>query len=202
MQRISWVILSMLLFAMVILAGCATGQPPAAAPPVTPESYGPAEPPAAPEEADTPTAPSQNEPIVKGMEAPDFTLVDLDGVERSLTDYRGQVVMLNFWASWCGFCRAEIPDMNAVYADLADQGFEIVAVNLGEDPDHLRQFAAEYEIEFPVLTDVDGLTVPLYMIRSIPTSYFLDHDGVVQVIYGGAIPEDTLRSIVQSLLEQ
>ena len=197
MHRFPWVLVSVVLLVAIVLAGCAMGQPPAVAPTATPEPLGPAEP--------TPTpapAPQGPEPIVKGMEAPDFTLVDLDGVEHSLSDFRGQVVMLNFWASWCGFCRAEIPDMNVVYDELADQGFEIVAVNLGEDPDHLRSFAAEYEIEFPVLTDVDGVTVPLYSVRSIPTSYFLDAEGVVQVIYGGAIPEDTLRSIVQSMLEQ
>jgi thiol-disulfide isomerase/thioredoxin len=200
MQRTIWAILGVLLLATLILVGCAPGDPSTVVPTAAPEVLGPAEPTPVPAE---PAAPSQNlEPIVQGTQAPDFTLVDLDGVERSLSDYRGQVVMLNFWASWCGFCRSEIPHMNTVYTELADQGFEIVAVNLGEDPDHLRTFAVEYEMEFPILTDVEGETVPLYMIRSIPASYFLDAEGVVQVIYGGAIPEETLRTIVQSLLSQ
>ncbi len=173
--------------------------PPTIAPtPIPTEVVEPA--PADTETDDAPTAETPA-PITRGMLAPDFTLLDLDGNPRTLSAFRGQVVMLNFWASWCGFCRSEIPHMNTVYTELADEGFEILAVSLGEDPDHLREFAAEYEMEFPILADVDGETVPLYWVRSVPTSFFIDRDGRIQDAYGGAIAEDTLRTMVRALLD-
>jgi thiol-disulfide isomerase/thioredoxin len=203
-------VIAILLIAVSTLGACSVGEAlggnPTVAPTNTTEPLGPAAPAEAsptPTRATAPTpVPAPVQAITKGMVAPDLTVADLQGVPRSLSDYRGQIVMLNFWASWCGYCRSEIPHMNTVYDELRDQGFEIVAVNMGEDPEHLRQFAAEYQMEFPILADVEGVTVPVYQIRSIPTSYFLDREGVVQVLYGGAIPEETLRTIVKSLLDQ
>jgi peroxiredoxin len=201
-------IVCVLLLAAVVLSACTTSADPTATlvaePTNTVATPGPQAPPA----TDTPTtapptaAPQAAQPVTKGMEAPGFSLQDLDGNPRSLSDFRGKVVMLNFWASWCGFCRSEIPHMNTVYAEYADQGFEIVAVSLGEDPEHLRQFAAENNMAFPILPDVEGITVPLYLIQSIPASYFLNAEGVVQAVYGGAIQEETLRTIVKTLLAQ
>ena len=197
-----WFLLIVLLLMVGIMAACAAPATPPPAPTVAIPTDIPQE---AEPEAEVPTvAPEdvapESEPTTEIM-APDFTLTDLDGTMRSLSEFQGQVVMLNFWASWCGFCRSEIPHMNTVYADLADEGFEIVAVSLGEEPDHLRQFAAENEMEFPILADVDGITVPIYGIQSVPTSFFLDREGRLREAYGGAIDEETLRTIVESLLD-
>ncbi len=210
MRRTTYPILCALLLAAVVLSACTTGSPfgdptaPVAtatvqAAPETPSSAD--EPTQAPTVAQQPTA-AEPQTIAKGMEAPDFTLQDLNGEERSLSDFRGKVVMLNFWASWCGFCQSEIPHMKTVYAEYAEQGFEIVAVSMGEDPEGLRQFAAENGMEFVILPDVNGVTAVPYQIQSIPKSYFLDEEGVVRAIYSGAIQEETLRTIVKTLLGQ
>lgn len=140
--------------------------------------------------------------VAVGAVAPDFTLSDLDGAQRSLSSYRGKVVMLNFWASWCGHCQSEIPALKAVYEDYRDKGFEIVAVSVGEDPAGLKTFVQQNEMVFPVLSDPQTSIVPLYQLRSVPTSYFLDTQGVVQQVYSGAIEEDTLRGIVDQMLAQ
>jgi peroxiredoxin len=140
--------------------------------------------------------------IAVGAVAPDFTLSDLTGAQRSLSAYRGKVVMLNFWASWCGHCQSEIPALKAVYKDYSDKGFEIVAVSVGEEPAGLATFVQQNEMAFTVLADPQTSMVPLYQLRSVPTSYFLDQQGVVQQVYNGAIEEETLRGIVDQLLAE
>ncbi|MFO7698428.1 MAG: redoxin domain-containing protein [Anaerolineae bacterium] len=159
----------------------------------------------------TPTAVTQASPAVAspvvaqvtvGTLAPDFTLSDLDGAQRSLSSYRGQVVMLNFWASWCGHCRSEIPALKAVYEEYREKGFEIVAVSIGEDPTELASFVQQNGMEFTVLTDPLTSIIPLYQLRSVPTSYFLDEQGVVQQVYNGAIAQETLQGIVDQMLGQ
>ncbi len=208
MARKTFTIICALLLTTAILAACTSGAEPALAPTapeptntpeVTAEQATPSEEPTAAEPA---AAPQAVQPITKGMVAPDFTLQDLEGNPRSLSEFRGKVVMLNFWASWCGFCQSEIPHMNTVYAEYADQGFEIVAVSLNEDPEHLREFAAENGMEFVILADTEGVVMVPYQIQSIPVSYFLDGEGVVQAIYSGAIQEETLRTVVKTLLSQ
>jgi peroxiredoxin len=141
-------------------------------------------------------------PLAVGNVAPDFSLPDLDGELWSLADYRGKVVMLNFWASWCGHCRSEIPALVAVYADYKDQGLEIVAVSVGEDPVGLKPFVQENGMTFTVLADSLTATMAPYQLRSVPTSYFLDAQGVIRDVYNGAIPEDVLRATVKGMLEQ
>lgn len=209
MPRTTFFLLSVLLVAALSLGACSSETVPTASAAVVAnpgdvisEAAPATDTPAVPSPTDTSpaAAPQPGQPIVKGMIAPDFTVQDLDGNLHALSDHRSKVVMLNFWSSGCGFCRSEIPHMNAVYAEYADQGFEILAVNLGEDPERLREFVAENEIEFLVLADTEGVTVPLYQIQSIPASYFLDERGVVQAIYVGAIQEETLRTIVKTLL--
>ena len=140
--------------------------------------------------------------VTVGTLAPDFTLSDLDGAQRSLSSYRGQVVMLNFWASWCGHCRSEIPALKAVYEEYREKGFEIVAVSIGEDPTELASFVQQNGMEFTVLTDPQTSIIPLYQLRSVPTSYFLDEQGVVQQVYNGAIAQETLQGIVDQMLGQ
>jgi peroxiredoxin len=201
-------LLCALLLVAVVLSACSSQAPTApamatatSADAATPQAAQATETPGSlPTATEPAAAPPPGQPITKGMVAPDFTVQDLEGNLHSLSDHRSKVVMLNFWSTTCGFCRSEIPHMNTVYAEYADQGFEILAVSLGEDPEYLGQFADENDMEFLVLADVEGVTVPLYAIQSIPASYFLDEQGVVQAIYVGAIQEETLRTIVKTLL--
>lgn len=113
----------------------------------------------------------------ENVEAPDFTLKNLDGDDISLSSYRGKLVFLNFWATWCGPCREEMPSMQALYDDLNEDGFEIVAVNLQESQRTVSKFIDQNGYTFPVLLDSNGKVGGTYGARSIPTSYLIDTKG-------------------------
>jgi len=183
--------------AAAVDAGQATRTPETAV--ITVATYTPGATAGNPTKATTP-APTAQPPEV-GMSAPELTLMGLDGTPHALSDYRGKVVMLNFWASWCGHCRSEIPALESVYEEYRDRGFEIVAVSVGEDPAELKAFVEENGMTFVVLADTQGAAMAPYQLQSVPTSYFLDAEGVIRQVYHGAIPEDILRGIVQELLE-
>ena len=119
------------------------------------------------------------QPPNQRLESMDFELQDLSGSTRSLSDYRGKVVFLNFWATWCGPCRFEMPSMEKLYRCFKDQGLEIVAVNLQEDRSSVQGFVDEYDLSFPVLLDSTGRVGATYGARSIPTTYIMGRDGLV-----------------------
>lgn len=140
----------------------------------------------------------------KGFQAPDFILETSTGGEMRLSDLRGQVVLLNFWASWCPPCRAEMPAFERTYQDLREQGFIILAVNATsqDSTEQALEFTREYGLNFPILFDLDGSVNRLYQVRSLPTSFFIDSHGVIQeVVIGGPMSEALLRIRVQQLLE-
>jgi len=147
----------------------------------------------------TPTQPPVGTSI--GMQAPDFTLSTIQGQTVHLSEYRGQVVLLNFWATWCPPCRAEIPGLVKAYQQYKGKGFTIVAVNLMEDKDTVTSFAAQQHMDFPVLLDPDGAAGSVFVGRGIPTSYLLDRNGVVRQVVVGSMPEDTISQLVQSLVD-
>lgn len=107
----------------------------------------------------------------------DFELPNLDGVTEKLSDYKGQFIFLNFWATWCGPCQSEMPDMENVYNELKDQGFTIVAVDLGEDSSTVQTFVDELSLTFPVLLDETGGVGSMYNAQSIPTTYLINREG-------------------------
>lgn len=113
------------------------------------------------------------------LEIIDFELQDLSGTTRRLSDFNGKVVFLNFWATWCGPCRFEMPSMEKLYRRFKASGLEIVAVNLQEDRDSVQRFVDEYELSFPVLLDTTGRIGATYGARSIPTTYIVDRHGFV-----------------------
>jgi peroxiredoxin len=119
------------------------------------------------------------QPVKEGTKILDFELEDLEGAKRKLSDYKGKVVFLNFWATWCPPCRAEMPSMQALYDRFKDQGLEILAVDLREGPDLVRTFMKEHELDFPVLLDRSGQVGGTYGVRSIPTTYLIDRDGTI-----------------------
>ncbi|TDO94843.1 peroxiredoxin [Halanaerobium saccharolyticum] len=121
-----------------------------------------------------------------GMQAPDFTLKNMNDQEVSLSDYRGKKVFLNFWASWCPPCRKEMPDMQKLHEEYGDE-VVILAVNVGESKSAAANFMMENGLEFSVLLDTDKSTAQNYLVRGIPTSYFLDQNGVIQEKVVGAI---------------
>jgi peroxiredoxin len=119
------------------------------------------------------------QPLKEGTEIIDFELELLSGGNKKLSDYRGQVVFLNFWATWCGPCRFEMPSMQELYTRFKDDGFVIVAVNLQEDKRTVQKFIDSLGLTFPVLLDKSGSVGATYGARSIPTSYIVDRNGYV-----------------------
>ncbi len=141
----------------------------------------------------------------EGFLAPDFTLDTLDGTQITLSDLRGQVVLVNFWASWCPPCRTEMPAMERVYQDYAGQGFVILAVNATnqDSVEAARQFVAEQGLTFPILLDSSGSVSALYQMRSLPTSFFIGADGIIdEVVIGGPMSEALLRTRIENLLTE
>jgi peroxiredoxin len=132
--------------------------------------------------------------------APDFSLQTLDGRTVKLSDYRGQVVLLNTWATWCPPCRAEMPDLEAFYRDHQGHGFVVLAVNSEESADTVTSFLEEHDFTFPVLLDPNGEVTKLYGIRGLPTSFFIDRDGTIQGVWSGQLSPTRLREIVDPLL--
>ncbi|MEC9489364.1 MAG: TlpA disulfide reductase family protein [Halanaerobiales bacterium] len=121
-----------------------------------------------------------------GMQAPDFTLTNMNDQEVNLSDYRGRKVFLNFWASWCPPCRQEMPDIQKLHEEYGDE-VVILAVNVGESKSTAANFMMENGLDFTVLLDTNKSTAQNYLVRGIPTSYFLDQNGIIQEKVVGAI---------------
>jgi cytochrome c biogenesis protein CcmG/thiol:disulfide interchange protein DsbE len=136
-----------------------------------------------------------------GFAAPDFTLETRDGGAIRLSDLRGQVVVLNFWATWCPPCRAEMPALQQVYAKYRDQGFAVLAVDVAEGEAQVTPFADQQGLTFPILLDRDGSVSNLYQVRAMPSTYFVDRSGVIrQVTLGGPMTAAFIESQVTGLL--
>ncbi len=117
--------------------------------------------------------------VDENVESIDFELEDLDGTVVKLSSLRGNMIFLNFWATWCGPCRAEMPSMQRIYDKLKDKGFVILAVNLREDNKPVNNFMDELGLDFTVLLDRTGKVGAQYGVRSIPTTYLIDRDGSI-----------------------
>ena len=137
-----------------------------------------------------------------GERAPDFESVTLDGEPVALSDYRGQVVLLNFWATWCGPCREEMPDFEAIYQQRAADGFTVLAVNFAESPEQVAAFVDELGLSFPVVMDESGeINGDVYgsAVSGYPTSLLLDRDGVIVRRFPGRVNTADLLSALDSL---
>jgi len=134
----------------------------------------------------------------KPSPATDFQLADLSGHQVRLSDLRGKVVLLNFWATWCPPCKAEMPDLQALYAEYGSQhDFIVIAVNVEESRETAEAFARQYGLTFPILPDSDGrVSNQRYFIRSLPTSFIIDRTGHVRDTWLG---QQTRRSMLTRL---
>ncbi len=139
-----------------------------------------------------------------GFLAPDFQLETLEGETVSLSDFKGQVVLINLWASWCPPCRAEMPAMQSAYGRYREQGLAILAVNLiNQDTlQDVTAFSKEHNLTFPILLDNQGQVARDYQAHLLPTSYFVDRRGVIRYKVIGAMSEALLRTRLEALLEE
>jgi thiol-disulfide isomerase/thioredoxin len=121
----------------------------------------------------------QFSPVTPLIAAPDFTLEDMDGESYKLHDYRGKVVLINFWATWCPPCRKEMPALEALYKKLGGDSFAVLAVNQWEDPDHVFAYTGELNVfpTFPILFDPDSAVSEKYRVKGLPTSFLIDKQG-------------------------
>lgn len=117
--------------------------------------------------------------------APDFTLKSRSGENIRLEDMRGQVVMLNFWASWCGPCRQEMPLMDDLYEQYKDLGFTILAVNVDENREEARRFLDKVPVTYPILYDPESRVSELYDVQAMPTTVMIDRDGNARYLHHG-----------------
>lgn len=139
----------------------------------------------------------------KGFLAPDFTLETLSGSQVTLSALRGQPVILNFWASWCPPCRAEMPALERVHQDYATQGIIVLAVNAlsQDDENQARIFVGARGLQMTIPLDADGHVSRLYRVSALPTTFFIDAMGRIQeVVVGGPISEALLRVRAEQLL--
>lgn len=133
-----------------------------------------------------------------GNPAPDFTLTNLAGEEIRLEDLEGKPVLINFWATWCGPCVLEMPNIQKYYEQFNGQ-FEVLAINADEPEFEVRQFSEDIGISFDVLLDPGAKIQELYRLRGYPTSYFLDGEGIVRVNHIGMLTEAQIEEYLKEV---
>jgi len=148
----------------------------------------------------------QLNPITKPVEAPNFKLEDIDEYEYDFSEYRGKVVLLNFWATWCPPCRREMPSMERVYKKFQDENFTVIAVNQMEDEDKIFAFtgALDTRLTFNILLDTKSSVSRDYGVRGLPTTYLIDKEGRIRyrAIGGREFDHPKVEKIIQSLMEE
>lgn len=121
----------------------------------------------------------------RGKPLPPFTLNDLEGRKHQITDYRGKVVLVNFWGTWCPPCVREFPSMQRLKTKLADKPFTILALNVGDDTEDIRKFIKKVAIDFTILIDTDSQTSRAWRVYAYPANFILDTTGrIVYAFFG------------------
>ena len=136
--------------------------------------------------------------------APDFDLAAMDGGRVALSDLKGKVVMVNFWATWCGPCREEMPHLEALYQRYSSLGFDLLGVNVEEDSSGADEFLAETPVSFPILFDPESEVSSLYDVVAMPSTVMIDREGNMRYIHHGYKPgyENDYQSQIRALLRE
>jgi len=140
----------------------------------------------------------------QGFLAPDFELKTPAGESITLSDLQGQAVLVNLWATWCPPCRAEMQSIEKLYREYKDQGFTVLAIDITyqDEPSAVMPFVNEQGLTFPILLDETGGTAKAYQLRSLPSSFFIRRDGMINdVVIGGPMSEALLRTRTEDLLK-
>ena len=154
------------------------------------------------------------QPVITGTAAPDFVAADMSGNDVHLSDYRGRVVLVNVWATWCAPCRDEMPSMQRLYEALADTDFEILAVSIdamsgqrsadGQPGGDLQAFAGELGLTFPILHDPGGRIQRVYQTTGVPETFLIGRDGIIYKKVAGGTEWDlpVNQDLVRRLLSE
>jgi len=139
-----------------------------------------------------------------GQQAPDFVLKSATGENLRLSEYRGDVVMINFWATWCGPCRQEMPLLDDLYARYSRVGFNLLGVNIDDDAGRAMQMVQELGVNFPVLFDDSKEVSRLYQVEAMPVTVLVDREGTVRHVHHGYKPgyEEKYLTQIRSLLRE
>lgn len=150
----------------------------------------------------TATPGRQLEGVDIGLIAPDFTLKTINGDSITLSSLRGQVILLNFWATWCVYCRDEMPAFQNVYEELKDDGFIVISITeeAGSELDKVTAFKEDYGLTFQILLDESGAVSSRYYITDLPRTLLITPEGVIhKIIMGGPITEDVLKQELSAM---
>ncbi len=141
--------------------------------------------------------------VAPSSAAPDFTLRTMGGPNLRLQEQRGQVVLVNFWATWCGPCRQEMPQLNKLYDKYRAAGFVLLGVNVDDNSQHASDVAQKMGLRFPVLLDSDKAVSRLYDLSTMPTTVLIDRDGRVRHVHNGYLAgyEDLYDKEIRGLLK-
>ncbi len=142
------------------------------------------------------------QPYKGNPEPASLSLASMTGEQKSLENYKGKLVLLNFWATWCGPCAEEIPSLSRLVTELQSEPFEVVTVNIGEEKAHIGEFIKDLPVNFEILLDQDGSAVRDWRVYAYPTNFLLDRDGKITHAYRGALEWDSpeVISLIKSLL--
>lgn len=146
--------------------------------------------------SETANAASRKDP----QPAPDFKLADVEGRELKLSDFKGQVVLLNFWATWCGPCKIEMPWFIDFQRKYKDQGFTVLAVSLDDGWEPVRPFVKEFKLNFPVVLGDDDVADSFGGIAALPTTLIIDKDGVIVSRHTGLVSRSEYERDIEGLL--
>lgn len=142
--------------------------------------------------------------LSKAEPAPDFTLKSNGGDNVKLSELRGQVVMINFWASWCGPCRQEMPLLDEIHQRYSGLGFTVLGVNVEEDQSAARDLLEDVPVSFPILFDSRNEVSEAYEVDAMPSTVVVDRDGIVRYIHKGYVPgdENKYQEVVRELIRE
>jgi len=138
--------------------------------------------------------------IAVGKEAPNFTLKNLEGMEVSLEDYRGKIVLVNFWATWCVYCDIEMPDLQKI--DTENEDVVVLAVDVGEDKETVEKYINENGYDFEVVLDENGAVARMYLVGGYPASYFIDKEGILIGSVPGMMTYEQMNKVLEDIRQK